>query len=122
EPAPAGLGGYGQPGPELLGQETMSVSGTEALGHPGPYEPELLNLIPAVQPVATCIPVGDHECVPVFPGAKGGNRKPDHVPDGADAVKPPVPVLHHHLRTACRPSPLEAAPPGSAGLLSACGT
>src|SRR5580692_1712463 len=72
----------------------MSVCGADAFGHPGPDEPELLDLIAAIQPVATCVPVGHHKLIAVFPGPQGCDRDANHACDGTDAVDGPTYPVH----------------------------
>src|SRR5215471_14971991 len=100
EPGLASAGGsHCQPGLEPLCQQAVSIRRTQSVGHLRPHEPELLDLIPAEQPVPARVPVGDDECVTVFPRADGGHRNTQHARYRTDAVDRTASSLHHPYPT-----------------------
>src|SRR5262249_55310603 len=70
---------------EPFSEQAVRVGRAQALRHPVVDEPELFDLIAAVQPVTAGVPVRDHEPVPVLPGAGRGHRDAEHPGHGADA-------------------------------------
>src|SRR5690348_18473618 len=83
----------------------MSISGTGAIGHAGPHEPELLDLIAAIQPVTARVPAGNHHVIPVLPSADRGDGDTNHPRHGADAIDRPTGSAHQLYPTRRDSSP-----------------